>query len=99
MRADDDLWRKQKVTGELLSDYYFKRFGVDTRSVRFPGLISYTTPPEVVQPTYAVDIFYSAVEGEKFVCPIGPDTKWTSYVYAGCHTGRNRDYGGGFCKS
>lgn len=34
-----------KVTGELLSDYYFNRFGVDTRSVRFPGLISYVTPP------------------------------------------------------
>ena len=34
-----------KVSGELLSDYYFTRFGVDTRSVRFPGLISYVTPP------------------------------------------------------
>ena len=59
-----------KVTGELLSDYYFKRFGVDTRSVRFPGLISYTTPPGGGTTDYAVDIYYSAAKGEKFYCPL-----------------------------
>lgn len=63
-----------KVTGEMLSDYYASRFGVDTRSVRFPGLISYTTPPGGGTTDYAVDIYYSAVKGEKFKCPLKPGT-------------------------
>lgn len=63
-----------KVTGELLSDYYHQRWGVDTRSVRFPGLISYVTPPGGGTTDYAVDIFYSAVKEEDFVCPIKEGT-------------------------
>ena len=63
-----------KVTGEMLSDYYAKRFGVDARSVRFPGLISYVTPPGGGTTDYAVDIYYSAVKGEEFECPIKPGT-------------------------
>lgn len=63
-----------KVSGELLSDYYFTRFGVDTRSVRFPGLISYITPPGGGTTDYAVDIYYSAAKGEKFTCPIVQNT-------------------------
>lgn len=63
-----------KVTTELLSDYYCNKYGVDTRSVRFPGLISYVTPPGGGTTDYAVDIYYSAVRGEEFVCPIGAGT-------------------------
>ncbi len=63
-----------KVSGELLSDYYAKRFGVDTRSVRFPGLISYVAPPGGGTTDYAVDIYYSAVKGEEFKCPLKPGT-------------------------
>lgn len=63
-----------KVTGELLSDYYYNKYGVDTRSVRFPGLISNVTPPGGGTTDYAVDIYYSAVRGEEFVCPIGQGT-------------------------
>ncbi|MGL4412493.1 MAG: NAD-dependent epimerase/dehydratase family protein [Bacteroidales bacterium] len=63
-----------KVTTEMLSDYYFKKYGVDTRSVRFPGLISYVTPPGGGTTDYAVDIYYSAVKGEKFVCPLSAGT-------------------------
>ena len=63
-----------KVTGELLSDYYFNKYGVDTRSVRFPGLISNVTPPGGGTTDYAVDIYYSAVKGEKFICPIAQGT-------------------------
>ena len=63
-----------KVSGELLSDYYAHRFGVDTRSVRFPGLISYVTPPGGGTTDYAVDIYYSAVKGETFKCPIAAGT-------------------------
>ncbi|MBR6284237.1 MAG: NAD-dependent epimerase/dehydratase family protein [Muribaculaceae bacterium] len=63
-----------KVSGELLSNYYALKFGVDTRSVRFPGLISYVTPPGGGTTDYAVDIYYSAVKGEKFICPIQAGT-------------------------
>lgn len=63
-----------KVTGELLSDYYYSRFGVDTRSVRFPGLISWKTLPGGGTTDYAVDIYYSAVKGEEFACPLRYDT-------------------------
>lgn len=63
-----------KVTTELLSDYYQLKYGVDTRSVRFPGIISYQTLPGGGTTDYAVDIYYSAVRGEKFICPIGKGT-------------------------
>lgn len=63
-----------KVTGELLSDYYAHRFGVDARSVRFPGLISYVAPPGGGTTDYAVDIYYAAVEGREFRCPIAAGT-------------------------
>lgn len=68
------IYGVSKVTTELLSDYYFKKYGVDTRSVRFPGLISYVTPPGGGTTDYAVDIYYSAVRDEKFVCPIKKGT-------------------------
>ena len=63
-----------KVATELLSDYYFNKYGVDTRSVRFPGLISYTTLPGGGTTDYAVEIYYAAVRGEEFVCPIAAGT-------------------------
>ena len=63
-----------KVATELLSDYYYTKYGVDTRSVRFPGLISYTTPPGGGTTDYAVEVFYAAVKGEEFICPIAPGT-------------------------
>ena len=63
-----------KVTTELLSDYYFLKYGVDTRSVRFPGLISHVTLPGGGTTDYAVEIFYAAVKGEEFVCPIAAGT-------------------------
>ena len=68
------IYGVSKVTTELLSEYYFKKYGVDTRSVRFPGLISYVTPPGGGTTDYAVDIYYAAVRGEKFVCPIKKGT-------------------------
>lgn len=68
------IYGVSKVTTELLSDYYFKKYGVDTRSVRFPGLISYVTPPGGGTTDYAVDIYYAAVRSEKFVCPIKKGT-------------------------
>jgi nucleoside-diphosphate-sugar epimerase len=63
-----------KVSGELLCDYYFKRFGLDTRGVRFPGLISYETPPGGGTTDYAVDIFYEAIRHGKYKCFINKGT-------------------------
>lgn len=63
-----------KVATELLSDYYFHKYGVDTRSVRFPGLISHVTLPGGGTTDYAVEIFYAAVKGEDFACPIAAGT-------------------------
>lgn len=74
IQRPDTMYGVTKVSGELLSDYYAKRFGVDTRSVRFPGLISYVAPPGGGTTDYAVDIYYYAVNGEKFKCPLKPGT-------------------------
>ncbi len=63
-----------KVATELLSDYYYHKYGVDTRSVRFPGLISNVTLPGGGTTDYAVEIYYAAVTGEEFVCPIAAGT-------------------------
>jgi len=68
------IYGVSKVTTELLSDYYYMKYGVDTRAVRFPGIISYVTPPGGGTTDYAVDIYYYAVRGEKFVCPIKQGT-------------------------
>ncbi|HPD96311.1 MAG: NAD-dependent epimerase/dehydratase family protein [Bacteroidales bacterium] len=63
-----------KVTGELLGDYYFHRYGVDARSVRFPGIISNVTLPGGGTTDYAVEIYYGAIQQKKFVCPIPAGT-------------------------
>lgn len=63
-----------KVSGELLCDYYHRRFGVDTRGVRFPGIISNVTLPGGGTTDYAVEIFYDAITKKKFTCNIEPGT-------------------------
>jgi nucleoside-diphosphate-sugar epimerase len=74
IRNPRTMYGVTKVGGELLSDYYHIRFGVDTRSVRFPGLISYFAPPGGGTTDYAVNIYYEAVAGNRFVCPIAAGT-------------------------
>jgi nucleoside-diphosphate-sugar epimerase len=64
-----------KVAGELLCDYYFQRFGVDARGVRFPGLISYGAPPGGGTTDYAVEIFYEAIRHRHYTCFLEPDTR------------------------
>lgn len=63
-----------KVAGELLCDYYHKRFGVDTRGVRFPGIISYAALPGGGTTDYAVHIYYEALKNKKYVSYIGAGT-------------------------
>jgi nucleoside-diphosphate-sugar epimerase len=64
-----------KVAGELLCDYYFHRFGVDTRGVRFPGLISHGVPPGGGTTDYAVEIFHEAIRHRHYTCFLEPDTR------------------------
>jgi len=69
------MYGVNKVAGELLCDYYFHKFGVDTRGVRFPGLISYAQEPGGGTTDYAVNIFYDALKHKKY----------TSYIAAGTY--------------
>lgn len=73
-RSNTTIYGVCKVTGELLSDYYFNRFGVDTRSVRFPGLISYVTLPGGGTTDYAVEIYYDAIRRGAFTCNVKAGT-------------------------
>ncbi|WOV87928.1 L-threonine 3-dehydrogenase [Sporosarcina oncorhynchi] len=69
------MYGVNKVAGELLCDYYFTRFGLDTRGVRFPGLISYVAQPGGGTTDYAVDIYYKALEEGKYESFIAEGTR------------------------
>jgi nucleoside-diphosphate-sugar epimerase len=74
IQRPDTIYGVTKVAGELLCDYYHKRFGLDARGVRFPGLISYETEPGGGTTDYAVDIFYQTIRHKKYTCYLKPDT-------------------------
>jgi nucleoside-diphosphate-sugar epimerase len=63
-----------KVAGELLCGYMARRFGVDVRGVRYPGIISNVTPPGGGTTDYAVEIFYAAIREQRYTCFVRPDT-------------------------
>ncbi|PAE26460.1 L-threonine 3-dehydrogenase [Bacillus sp. 7894-2] len=68
------MYGVNKVAGELLSDYYYYKFGVDTRGLRFPGLISYVTPPGGGTTDYAVEIYYEAIKNGRYTSYIDKGT-------------------------
>jgi nucleoside-diphosphate-sugar epimerase len=63
-----------KLAGERLCEYYHSKYGVDVRSIRYPGIISYKSPPGGGTTDYAIAIFHSALRGETYECFLGPET-------------------------
>jgi len=63
-----------KLSGELLCDYYFNRFGVDVRGIRYPGIVSSGAPPGGGVTDYAVAIFHEAIQKKKYTCFLEEDT-------------------------
>ena len=63
-----------KLAGERLCEYYHSKYGVDVRSIRYPGIISYKSPPGGGTTDYAIAIFHAALRGETYECFLGPET-------------------------
>ena len=63
-----------KLAGERLCEYYHSKYGVDVRSIRYPGIISFKSPPGGGTTDYAIAIFHSALKGETYECFLGPET-------------------------
>ena len=75
LQRPTSLYGITKVSGELLCDYYYRRFGVDTRGLRYPGLISSKAMPGGGTTDYAVDIFYAAINTQHYDCFLRTDTQ------------------------
>ncbi len=75
LQRPQTIYGVTKVAGELLCDYYARRFGVDTRGLRLPGIISYVAPPGGGTTDYAVEIFHHAIRYRRYTCFLRADTR------------------------
>ena len=69
------IYGMTKVAGENWAQYYFNKYGLDIRSIRYPGIIGYQSMPGGGTTDYAVEIYHSAVKQEKYSCFLNPETK------------------------
>ncbi len=69
------VYGMSKVAGENWAQYYFNNYGLDIRSIRYPGIIGYQSMPGGGTTDYAVEIYHSAVKNENYSCFLNPDTK------------------------
>lgn len=75
IQRPNTMYGVTKVAGELLCDYYFQKFGVDVRGVRYPGIISHKTLPGAGTTDYAVHIYYDAIKNKEYTSYIGKGTQ------------------------
>ncbi len=75
IQRPNTMYGVSKVAGELLCDYYFTRFGLDTRGVRYPGIISHVAEPGGGTTDYAVEIYYEAIRRRRYECFLGEGTQ------------------------
>ena len=71
----ETIYGISKVSGELLCHYYHQKYGIDVRSVRYPGIIGYQSVPQGGTTDYAVEIFHEVLKGNTYECFLEPDTR------------------------
>ncbi len=71
----DTVYGISKLAGERWMEYYYEKYGLDVRSVRYPGIISWKTRPGGGTTDYAVEMFHYALRGESYTCYIAPDER------------------------
>jgi len=75
IQRPETMYGVTKVSGELLADYYYERYDVDARGLRYPGLVSWLTEPGGGTTDYAVDIYYQAIRQGRYTCFLAADTQ------------------------
>jgi nucleoside-diphosphate-sugar epimerase len=71
----ETIYGISKVSGELLCNYYHQKYGIDVRSLRYPGIIGYQSIPHGGTTDYAVEIFHAVLKGETYQCFLAPETR------------------------